>query len=51
MSEGKKGELWQKSLSYIKARIEETAFQTWFEVVKINDFDEESITLIVPNTP
>tara|TARA_B100002051_G_scaffold180655_1_gene171079 strand:- start:66 stop:1436 length:1371 start_codon:yes stop_codon:yes gene_type:complete len=49
MSEDQKSHLWGKCLSYVKSRIEETAFQTWFEVVKINSFDDESITLIVPN--
>jgi len=42
-------ELWNKTLSYIRSRIEDTAFQTWFNGVKINNVDEESLTLIVPN--
>ena len=40
---------WAEALSYIRARVEDTAFQTWFEGVKLNNVDEESITLIVPN--
>ncbi len=40
---------WIKALSYIRARVEDTAFQTWFDSVKLNTVDEESITLIVPN--
>ena len=42
-------ELWNKTLLYIRSRIEDTAFQTWFDGVKINNVDEESLTLIVPN--
>ena len=42
-------ELWNKTLLYIRSRIEDTAFQTWFNGVKINNVDEESLTLIVPN--
>ena len=42
-------ELWGKALSYIRSKIEDTAFQTWFDGVKINHLGQESITLIVPN--
>ena len=40
---------WDSSLVYIRSRIEETAFQTWFEGVKVGSISDESITLIVPN--
>ena len=42
-------ELWGDALSYIRSKIEETAFQTWFEGLEINAMNEDSITLIVPN--
>ena len=32
---------WNKALLYIKSRIEETAFQTWFDSVKINSIDKK----------
>ena len=41
--------LWNKTLSYIRSKIEDTAFQTWFDGIKINAIDDESITLTVPN--
>ena len=41
--------LWGDALSYIRSKIEETAFQTWFEGLEINAMNEDSITLIVPN--
>jgi len=41
--------LWNEALSYIRSKIEDTAFQTWFDGVKISALDHESITLIVPN--
>ena len=40
---------WNKALLYIKSRIEETAFQTWFDSVKISSIDDQKITLLVPN--
>ena len=40
---------WDNSLIYIRSRVEETAFQTWFEGVEVGLISEESITLIVPN--
>ena len=45
----KKQTYWDKSLAYIRSKIEETAFQTWFEGVEIGTINDESITLIVPN--
>ncbi len=42
-------EEWLKALSYIRSRVEDTAFQTWFDCVKLNTVEDESITLIVPN--
>ena len=42
-------ENWDKVLLYIKSRIEETAFQTWFDCLEVSMVDEESITLLVPN--
>ena len=42
-------DLWGDALSYIRSKIEETAFQTWFEGLEINAMNEDSITLIVPN--
>ena len=40
---------WDTVLLYIKSRIEETAFQTWFDCLEVSMVDEESITLLVPN--
>ena len=40
---------WGKALAYIRSRIEETAYQTWFESVEINNVSDDSVTLIVPN--
>lgn len=42
-------ENWDKVLLYIKSRVEETAFQTWFDCLEVNMVDEDSITLLVPN--
>ena len=42
-------DLWGDALSYIRSKIEETAFQTWFDGLEINAMNEDSITLIVPN--
>ena len=44
-----KEEIWDKCLSYIKDRIQETAFQTWFDGVKVSSVNREDITLLVPN--
>jgi len=42
-------EVWNKCLLFIKNRIQETAFQTWFDGVRISSMGEEDITLLVPN--
>tara|TARA_Y100000996_G_C22519343_1_gene641788 strand:+ start:171 stop:1529 length:1359 start_codon:yes stop_codon:yes gene_type:complete len=42
-------QMWGDALSYIRSKIEETAFQTWFEGLEINAMNEDSVTLIVPN--
>jgi chromosomal replication initiator protein len=44
-----KDELWGKCLLYIKDRIQEQAFQTWFDGVIATNLNEEGITLQVPN--
>ena len=44
-----KEEIWRKCLSYIKSRIQETAFQTWFSDVSVSSINGEDITLLVPN--
>ena len=44
-----KEEIWGKCLSYIKDRIQETAFQTWFDGVQVSSINKEDITLLVPN--
>ena len=42
-------ESWDDALSYIRSRVEETAFQTWFDELEINALNDEALTLIVPN--
>ena len=44
-----KDELWSKCLLYIKERIQEQAYQTWFDGVSVIDLNDEGITLQVPN--
>ena len=44
-----KDELWSKCLQYIKERIQEQAYQTWFDGVSVIDLNDEAITLQVPN--
>ena len=44
-----KNENWNKALLYIKSKIEDTAFQTWFEGLEVNMVSNDSITLLVPN--
>ena len=44
-----KEDLWQKCLLYIKDRIQEQAFQTWFDGIIASDLNKEGITLQVPN--
>ena len=40
---------WNKALLYIKSRIEDTAFQTWFDGLEISRIEDDTITLLVPN--
>ena len=40
---------WNKTLLYIKSRIEDTAFQTWFDGLEISIVENDTITLLVPN--
>ena len=44
-----KDELWDKCLLYIKDRIQEQAFETWFDGVLATNLGDEIITLQVPN--
>jgi chromosomal replication initiator protein len=44
-----KDELWSKCLLYIKDRIQEQAYQTWFDGVIATSLNKEGITLQVPN--
>ena len=44
-----KEEIWSRCLSYIRDRIQETAFQTWFDDVRVSSINKEDITLLVPN--
>ena len=44
-----KDEIWVKCLLFIKERIQEQAFQTWFYDISAISVDDESITLQVPN--
>ena len=44
-----KDEIWRKCLLFIKERIQEQAFQTWFYDISAISLDNESITLQVPN--
>ena len=44
-----KDDLWSKCLLFIKDRIEEQAFQTWFDGISAISLNEEGITLQVPN--
>tara|TARA_B100001123_G_scaffold406453_1_gene497725 strand:+ start:36 stop:1400 length:1365 start_codon:yes stop_codon:yes gene_type:complete len=44
-----KEEVWTRCLTYIKSRIQETAFQTWFYNVSVSTINKEDITLLVPN--
>ena len=44
-----KEEVWGRCLSYIKNRIQETAFQTWFADVHVSAINKEDLTLLVPN--
>jgi chromosomal replication initiator protein len=44
-----KDDLWENCLLYIKDRIQEQAFQTWFDGIVATNLNEEGITLQVPN--
>ncbi len=44
-----KEEVWGKCLLFIKNRIQETAFQTWFDGVQISSINDDDLTLLVPN--
>ncbi len=44
-----KDELWKKCLLFIKERIQEQAYQTWFDGISIINLTDEEITLQVPN--
>ena len=44
-----KEEVWNKCLLFIKNRIQETAYQTWFDGVNVASITGEDITLLVPN--
>ena len=44
-----KDDLWEKCLLYIKDRIQEQAFQTWFDGIIATNLNKEEITLQVPN--
>ena len=44
-----KDDLWSKCLLFIKDRIEEQAFQTWFDGISAISLNKEGITLQVPN--
>ena len=44
-----KDELWTNCLLYIKDRIQEQAYQTWFDGIIATSLNEQEITLQVPN--
>jgi chromosomal replication initiator protein len=44
-----KDELWGKCLLFIKERIQEQAYQTWFDGVFAINLNDDGITLQVPN--
>ena len=44
-----KDELWSNCLLYIKDRIQEQAYQTWFDGVAATNLNKEEITLQVPS--
>ena len=44
-----KNKNWNKALMHIKAKIEDTAFQTWFEGLEVSMVTDDTITLLVPN--
>ena len=42
-------EIWQNCLSIIKDHIDETAFKTWFEPIIPRSFEQDTLTIQVPN--
>ena len=44
-----KNKLWEKCLIYIRDKIQEQAFQTWFDGISAISINNEEITLQVPN--
>ena len=44
-----KDDLWEKCLLFIKERIHEQAYQTWFDGISVISLNDEEITLQVPN--
>ena len=49
MTDINKEKFWQNCLSYIQTRISDQAYQTWFDGIQISLYNNESITLLVPN--
>ena len=45
----KQEEFWNRCLSFIKDRVEETTYQTWFDVIRVAALQKEDITLLVPS--
>ena len=43
----KQEEFWNRCLSFIKDRVEETTYQTWFDVIRVAALQKEDITLLV----
>ena len=41
--------IWEKCLLYIKDRVPDLAFQTWFVGIKLSTVTEEEVVLQVPN--
>ena len=44
-----KNELWRMCLLFIKERVQEQAYQTWFDGISVINLTDEEITLQVPN--
>ena len=49
MTDINKEKFWENCLSYIQTRISDQAYQTWFDGIQISLYNNESITLLVPN--
>jgi len=45
----KQEEFWNRCLAFIKDRVEETTYQTWFDVINVASLQKEDITLLVPS--